>query len=220
MTTSGTNQFSVYKITNNVNGKFYIGITGKGVMHRWRGHVYSAKRKAKHGRFPAAIIKYGKDNFTVELLELYSNSEDCKNAEIRLIRDLKPHYNVTAGGDGTTGHRLSDEVKERLRQRMLGRQLNLGRKWTDEQKARMSAKKKGCPAPRVTPLSKFTRSENLKRASKDRQKRIICLSDGNIYDSLVSASSAYNLNKGNVSAVCTGNRKSSGGMKFAYLEAE
>lgn len=218
MTTSGI-EFSVYKITNVVNGKFYIGITGKGVAHRWRQHVYNAKHKSKYGRLPAAILKYGKENFKVECLEVYPSPAEAKAAEVRIISELKPHYNATLGGDGTAGHTLSEEARSKARERMLGLKLNLGRKWTDEQKREMSNKKKGCKPPPTSPLMAITRAQNMRRAASDRRKKVICLTDNRTYNSSYEASLAYGLHKTTVASVCSGRRKAVYGLKFTYLEA-
>ena len=220
MTTSGTAvEFSVYKITNLVNGKFYIGITGKGVSSRWRRHVYNAKAKSKYGRLPAAILKYGKENFQIETIEVYATAAEAKAAEIRFIKDLCPQYNATLGGDGTTGHTLNMAAREKARQRMLGSKLNLGRHWTDEQKLEMSKKKKGCEPPPVSSLMAETRAENMRRAAKNRRKKVICLTDNRAYDSSYEASRAYGLHDTTVASVCSGRRKAVYGLKFAYLEA-
>lgn len=218
MTTSGT--YLVYKITNAVNGNFYIGITGRPLGKRWTQHVCAAKRGNNYSRISKAIRKHGRQSFLIEVIETHDCPEDMKAAEIRLISEMKPAYNITKGGDGSPGHTMSQESRQAARLRALGNKLNLGRKWTDEQKAAMSAMRKGCAAPRTTPLSEFTRAENMRRSAYARRKSVICLSNGKIYDSIVSASAAYGLDKSNVSAVCLGKRKTAGRMKFAYVGAE
>lgn len=90
---------AIYKITNCINGKMYIGQT----VHpdrRWTEH----KQKAKHGqdKFPIhlAIAKYGEENFTFEILEW---TENFNNEERRLIQELNtlsPNgYNISEGGE-------------------------------------------------------------------------------------------------------------------------
>ena len=52
----------VYKLTNTVNGKYYIGQTQNSVEKRFRDHMYA---KSAIGD---AIREYGKDKFTKEIL--------------------------------------------------------------------------------------------------------------------------------------------------------
>lgn len=215
--TTGKN-FYVYKIANQVNGKFYIGITGKTAESRFKQHVYQARHKARYSRLASAIIKYGKEKFSVEVLEEHQNDSETKAAEIRLIKDLKPHYNVTLGGDGTSGHVMSDEQKEAARQRLMGNKINLGRKWTEAQKKAMSEKKKGCKPPPLNQLMIVTRAENMRRAAKNKRKKVICLSDGRTFDSADEASRAYGFHDKTVASVCSGRRKAVYGLRFSYLE--
>ena len=217
MTTSGN--FYVYKITNQVNGKFYLGITKNAPETRFRQHINNARTKVKYSRLAAAIIKHGKENFSTEVIEIHSSSEDVKLAEIRLIKKMTPHYNVTSGGDGTTGHTMSEEQRQKARDRMLGSKINLGRIWSDEQKLKMSKKKKGCKPPPISSLMAITRAENMRRAAKERCKKVICLTDNQTYNSSYEASLAYGLHKTTVASVCSGRRKAVYGLKFTYLEA-
>ena len=67
--------YIIYKITNKINNKFYVGITSEGLEHRFKGHC----RKAKIGsttNFHQALMKYGSENFTKEIL--YSFESECK----------------------------------------------------------------------------------------------------------------------------------------------
>lgn len=86
----------IYKITNKVNGKSYIGQTRNTVEFRWRQHY-----KAKDNKyFHRAIVKYGKENFEVETLE-ECNVEDLNSREIYYIskyNTFENGYNLTKGG--------------------------------------------------------------------------------------------------------------------------
>lgn len=63
----------IYKITNTVNGKSYIGQTLQTIQQRWYAHKYAAKKK-KQGcnKLINAINKYGEESFCVE--ELWSGT--------------------------------------------------------------------------------------------------------------------------------------------------
>jgi len=67
----------LYKITNKINGKCYIGQTTGTLKERWRNHCRPTNCTALY----RAIKKYGKDFFLVEDLASYTNLADLNNAE-------------------------------------------------------------------------------------------------------------------------------------------
>ena len=58
----------VYKITNLINGKVYIGQTVRSLEERYRGHIQRAN-KGYMGKLYPAMRKYGIDNFKPEVIE-------------------------------------------------------------------------------------------------------------------------------------------------------
>lgn len=93
----------IYKITNLINGKIYIGQTIQTIKERWYRHISNAKSLSSQERnmvIKRAIRKYGKENFTIELIE---ECED-KNLDEREIYYIKYYdsyingYNSTLGG--------------------------------------------------------------------------------------------------------------------------
>jgi group I intron endonuclease len=217
MTSSGT--YTVYKVINNVNGKFYIGITSRCVQLRWKEHIRHAKRKTNNGSFYKAIRKYGYEMFTVEVLSFCKKAEDAKQIEIKLISDLKPHYNSTLGGDGTLGHKLTANSRKKISIANTGNKYNLGRKWSDEQRLAMSKKKIGCKAPPVTEKMILNRVKNFLTASYKRRRKVICVNDNQKFNSIKDAAKNYNLDKTTVSAICNGRRKAAYGLQFNFAEA-
>ena len=85
----------IYKITNLVNEKIYVGKTKKyykeklfGIEGRLKNHLTCAFTKSKCNDCPRlynAIRKYGKDNFTIELLEETSDEMLMKEKSIILM---------------------------------------------------------------------------------------------------------------------------------------
>ena len=62
----------IYKITNKINGKVYIGQTTKSLKERFQKHCWNTgKTDLYHFNMAIkkAIKKYGKNNFTIELIE-------------------------------------------------------------------------------------------------------------------------------------------------------
>ena len=92
----------IYKITNKINGKSYIGKTEQTVEKRFKEHISDARNKAHMDRpLYRAIRKYGIENFIIETLE------ECDNAVEREVFWIKHYntfgnsgYNATIGGDG------------------------------------------------------------------------------------------------------------------------
>lgn len=87
---------NIYRIKNHVNSKFYIGKTSKTIEQRFHRHLYNSKVGGNTHLYKA-IRKYGAENFSIELIEQTNNPNE---RELYWINHLKPHYNMTKGGDG------------------------------------------------------------------------------------------------------------------------
>lgn len=86
----------IYKITNLMNGKIYIGLTTQGINKRFTQHMNSPNKKLK-----IDIDKYGRENFEIEAITISSISEtDLPIAEIYYISIYNPEYNIAKGGFG------------------------------------------------------------------------------------------------------------------------
>lgn len=109
----------VYKVTNKLNNKVYIG-KANDPQNRWKKHLYISKYGKKEYGFyylHAAIIKYGKDNFSFEIIEECNNENDALNKEIYWIKYYNSNnreigYNLTNGGEGVSGRKYTDEEKK------------------------------------------------------------------------------------------------------------
>ena len=94
----------VYRITNKINGKSYIGQTVRTLDQRWRSHLSSVNQGSKF-RFHSAIRKYGVDNWKLDILFENDDVDLCKKKEEELIAlynltNNKKGYNATPGGCG------------------------------------------------------------------------------------------------------------------------
>ena len=92
-------QVSIYKLTNELNGMAYVGMTNN-LKRRLSEHRRYSKRANSY--LSRAIFKYGWENFRVEVLEVCSK-EVAKERERHWIKELgtrEPQgYNCTDGGD-------------------------------------------------------------------------------------------------------------------------
>ena len=94
----------IYKITNTINNKAYIGKTEKtNPLNRWKEHIKDANKVYKNKRpLYEAIKKYGSNNFTFEVIEETLDPCNKEIFYISLYDTYKNGYNATIGGDGTS----------------------------------------------------------------------------------------------------------------------
>ena len=91
----------IYKITNTINSKSYIGQTIQNVKERFYQHCATKCSKAvSNMAIHRAIKKYGKSNFTVEVIEEVesTNLNDRERYWIRYYDSYNNGYNSTEGG--------------------------------------------------------------------------------------------------------------------------
>lgn len=109
------------------NGKRYIGITSKSPSARWEnGSGYSKEHQSVVYN---AIQKYGWENIQHNILLENLTEHEAKEKEIEYIEKYHTFihdtpcygYNMTKGGEGTTGHIMSQGQKDRARNRFLGK---------------------------------------------------------------------------------------------------
>ena len=83
----------IYKIINQINGKFYIG-SSKDLSRRKKDHFRLLKKGINHSiLLQRAVNKYGLDNFIFEVIAECSE-ELLFTIEQKLVDDLKPEYNI------------------------------------------------------------------------------------------------------------------------------
>jgi group I intron endonuclease len=108
----------VYKITNQINQKCYIGITHN-IQERWNNHRSDYSVETIKRPLYKAFQKYGKENFTITTLYECSNEEEAKQKEIESIKELKSlwnenGYNISEGGSLPTLSQRKDS-SERMK---------------------------------------------------------------------------------------------------------
>lgn len=130
----------VYKVTNLINDKIYIGITIRDVISRWKDHIGESNKKTNN-RFHNAIRKYGESNFEIEVLYNAKSKRSLLDKEIFYIKQYnttsKKGYNSTTGGEYPSsiknnsgknnsfyGKKHSKETKLKMRLKKLGGKLS------------------------------------------------------------------------------------------------
>lgn len=150
---------NIYKVTNLINGKIYIGQTIHSIEERWNAHCFRSHLDSHYSLFHNAIKKYGKENFKLELVDTADSFEELNEKEIFYIKkynSLTPNgYNMAEGGQGTKGmdpgyhngmfgKSQSDKQKEVARNYMKNRIIS------EETKKKMSESAKKRTANRKT----------------------------------------------------------------------
>jgi len=128
----------VYIITNQLNGKQYVGDHSTNNLED--GYLGSGVLLLR------AKKKYGKENFSREILEHFNTKQEAFDAQAKYINKfntLKPNgYNLDPlGGHGTWGGYLSEESRKKI-SKSLSKSIK-GRKLSEEHKKKLSEAKKG-----------------------------------------------------------------------------
>lgn len=224
--------YTVYKLTSPSN-KVYIGITGQPIKSRWaNGKGYKC--------CPAifkAINKYGWDNIQKEILYEGLTEEHAKFIEVFLIGSYKSNdkrygYNLTEGGEGTSGRIVSEETRRIISEKNKGkklteeqkehlRQINLGKRQSEETKRKRSESMKGKKHPHKRVLSEKERkrlSDNFKGTNNPLARKVICLETLKVYDTATQAQKETGATK--ITACCKHyyKHKSSAGLHWEYYD--
>lgn len=226
----------IYKITNLINGKTYIG-QSIDIKRRFWDHRCISHETNRHLRY--AMRKYGKDAFSYEIIEECA-PEELNAREQFWIAELKPEYNVMSGGQGR-GRRHSQETKQRLRE--VGR-----RSWEKKSEAEKAAicknNLKGQPvghAVSVETRSKLRdanigKQQSLETVEKRKstiaekkrlgyvqtnsghRKKVVCVETGEIFESVKDAAARLCVHPSNITSVLKGRQKTAKGYHFGYLK--
>ena len=93
----------IYKITNDINNKVYIGKTNLTIQERFKQHCKDAKKRVFEKRpLYKAMNKYGIEHFHIEELENCSTTQASEKEQywIGYYKGYEQGYNATKGGDG------------------------------------------------------------------------------------------------------------------------
>lgn len=132
----------IYRATNLINNKVYIGQTTGPLFKRKSSHI---KNKNKKG-FAKAIQKYGKENFLFEEIYTAFNKQELDRSEEWFISfydstNKNKGYNLVAlSTHSTKGYKHSSESIQNM---MRNRKNRIYKPHSEEAKKKMSESKKG-----------------------------------------------------------------------------
>ena len=203
---------TIYKITNNINGKVYIGQTVRSVRERMEEH----KRKCTTV-IDKALRKYGAENFTVEEIDHASNVSELNEKEIYWIADfdsmVPKGYNQCLGGGNTLGYKHREESKRKMSDAKSISYVGSGNPFygkthSEESKKRMGDARKG--------LAHLTEEQVMTLRASHHKVRVRNIETGEVFESVKEAATTYNLKDTHITRVCKGKRKTTGNFHWCY----
>lgn len=106
------NIYSIYKATNLINGKIYIGFDSNWPQRMWEHKSPSNYKTGKH-KFYRALRKYGINNFHWEVIYQSQDKQHCLTIMepffIKEFDSYKCGYNSTLGGEGMFGYKHTSD---------------------------------------------------------------------------------------------------------------
>ena len=153
--------FCIYRITNNINGKTYIG------QHRYEDENSPMKGYYGSGRaLQLAYKKYGIENFSTEILYKRIRDKSTVNAmEIWAIEKYKPEYNIAKGGQGGWSE-TPKYVKEKISKTLKGHKVS------DETRRKISEAHKNKPHPHKGDKGRLVSKETREKISKTLKNKV------------------------------------------------
>ncbi len=147
----------IYKVTNKVNGKIYIGQTVQSLSKRIESHINKALSNEDDFYFHRAIRKYGKNSFIWEIIIQCNSRGELNRIEIKMIKEYDTFgngYNLNCGGEGNAGFKHTEEAKRKISESKQGEKNpnygkygkdhpNFGKTHTKESKKKISESSEG-----------------------------------------------------------------------------
>ena len=195
----------IYKITNLINGKLYIGQTVRSLGKRWHEHCYKPvdKRRISKPAISIAINKYGVENFKIEIIEICSSIDEMNLKEpfyIEKFNSLFPMgYNIELGGKNKKMHSSTRQKLSKIKS---------GSRLTESHKQRIKESNH-------TSHSKLLEMNQL--SAKSQSIPIKCNETNIIYKSLNDAARSLNIEQSDISRQLQGKRKKVKGMTFSRI---
>ena len=213
--------YYVYKhVRLDNNTCFYIGKGKEGRLNVPNRNTIHDNICKKHG-YKAVIFK---DKLNEE--EAFKLEKDLINCYVSKLGYgigicIKGHMNnnnkfltnMTWGGEGTSGIKLSEETKLKMSE------ANKGKKLSEETKLKMSESHKGQIPWNKGKKNSEEHNRKIGEAMKGKtSKKVVCITTGEIFDSMKEAGNYYNVTRSNITLCCKGIRKSAGKLNGTKLQ--
>lgn len=221
---------NVYRIINLKTGEFYIGATSSSTARRMSQHVATAfsGTRSNTGPLHASMRKYGSAAFAIEVVAKFPSLDEAYAEEKRLISTMKPTLNVMRGGVGRevvclddgnvfpTAFAAADHynvsksmvievcLRNPRRAQAGGRVFRYVGDVFDVQAELETARAR---------TNKFGA-----RSVANKTKPVKCISDGLVYGSALEAAKAYGTRANHITGVCSGDRLTTAGRRFVFVD--
>jgi group I intron endonuclease len=204
----------IYKVTNTLNNKVYIGKTKQSLSKRKAAH-YKRVNEDSPTNFHNSLRKYPKNTFIWEVEIECENLSELNEYEIHYIKEYNSYvsgYNMTEGGDGGFTYKRGDDVYERIKDK-LGKWENGNPGATKEAIEKRLESFKKVTWPNGKNHKNYGHRHNVgilvgernpmygKTPSNARKVQI----DGVIYDSIAKASRELSINQTTIVDRCKNN---------------
>jgi len=162
----------IYKITNLVNNKVYIGQTIN-IKKRWNQHTTAVRKNKPTQIVHHAMIKHGIDNFKFEIIASCLDLDAANDAETIIVsqeNSLVPKgYNASNGGCNSP---KTDDIKHKISVAKMGNLSKTGLKSSEEtiEKLRVAATGKKASNETKIKISKSKLGNTSKLGKKDSEE--------------------------------------------------
>ena len=209
----------IYKVTNLVNNKMYIGQTRQKIpSRRFNSHIRESKNSKTTNSFHNAIKKYRKSNFKFEIICCSTNLDDLNYMESYFISLYKSNikgigYNLTSGGDCIA---LNQESIDKMSLTIRNQFKNGRKNWNKGLKYSL-----GLKTPKIIKdslsIAAFKRGLTFQNS---QSKNVLCIELGLIFKSATKAAIYFNTSQGCISNICRKERNSLKGLHFEYTNID
>ena len=209
--------YSIYKITNLVNGKVYIGQTKGSIEKRWKEHC---RKNSFCSKLRRAIQKYGKNNFSIEQIDHAHNQEELDSKEIFWIKKYNSTeigYNIAKGGHITGKQRAvvcleTNKVYDSILE--CCKELDLLPGMVGAVCSGRKGSHKNLHFAYID--NGIIQSKRLKKCKEP--KKVMCYETGVVYKDCLQASKDLGLSRNAVSEVAYGRTPTCNGMHFFFID--
>ena len=194
--------FIFYMHTCIINNKRYIGeTTQSSISARWK----NGKGYGFNNEFAKDILKYGVNSFKhKELSRKSCTISEAKIIEENYIKMLKPEYNKTIRGIKIISPNATKAMQNKMKKDpTFGKEkVKDCLKWQKEHPNEMQVIHK----------------KRIEAGAKARQRKVICIDTGIIYESITKAAKATNCNSSKISECCLGTRNHTNNLHWKYYD--